>query len=120
MYCQEEVTLNCDSCYELTNEYCDPIIINPGVAFGYVSCYLQIIDKFITRRSQEVTLNYAGEFTIDEALLPDGFFNPYSGKYELYLSSDEDGENVIPMTFEDVVYNCIILTIEKTTENNCC
>jgi hypothetical protein len=119
VYCQEEVQLNCDSCYELTKEYCDPITIDPNVAPGYESVYLQIIDKFITRRTQEVEL-VEGSFTIDESLLPDDFLNPYAGKFELYISTDEEGEIILPMTFDNVVYNCIILTIEKTNESECC
>jgi hypothetical protein len=120
LYCQEEVELNCDSCYEITKEYCDPISINPGVAPGYDAFYLQIIDKFIVRRTQEITLEMDGSFTIDETLLPDDFFNPYAGKFELYLSVDEEGELKIPMNFSEVVYNCIILTIQKTNETECC
>lgn len=119
LYCQEEVNLNCDSCYELTKEYCDPITIDPGTAPGYDIFYLQIIDKFIVRRTLDIDLT-DGAFTIDQTLLPDDFFNPYSGKFELYLSIDEDGENRIPMNFNDVAYNCIILTISKTIDNECC
>jgi hypothetical protein len=120
MFCQEEVLINCDSCYELTIEYCDPININPGIAPGYDTIYLQIIDKFITRASQLIELGIDGSFTVDETLLPDDFFNPYAGKFELYLSTDEDGEIIIPMIFDDVTYNCIVLTISKTINNECC
>lgn len=119
-YCQEEVVLNCDSCYELTKEYCDTINIDPGVAPGYDTFYLQIIDKFIVRRTLDIELEEDGTFDIDETLLPDDFFNPYAGKFELYISTDEDGEIILPMTFSEVQYNCIILTIVKTNENECC
>ncbi len=119
LYCQEEVVLNCDSCYEITKEYCETITIDPGVAPGYEEFYLHIIDKFITKRTQPIEL-IDGSFTIDETLLPDDFFNPYAGKFELYLSVDESGEPIIPMTFNEDTYNCIILTIEKNNENECC
>jgi hypothetical protein len=121
MYCQEERELSCDSCYEITKEYCDDINISPDmVPPGYSTFYLQIIDKFITRRTQEVTLNEDGSFDIDSSVLPDDFFNPYAGKFELYLSLDEDGLEVQEMTFDDEQYNCIILTIVKTIDNDCC
>jgi hypothetical protein len=120
LFCQEEVNLNCDSCYELTKEYCDPIVIDPGVAPGYDTFYLQIIDKFIVLRTQAIELDVDGTFTIDKTLLPDDFLNPYAGKFELYLSVDEEGTLIIPMTFNENVYNCIILTIVKTIENDCC
>lgn len=120
MYCQEEREESCSSCYEITIEYCDEITINPGlVPMGYDPLYLQIIDKFQTRRTQEVILGEDG-FTIDTSELPDNFFNPYAGKFELYLSSDEDGLNVLPVTYGYDEYDCIILTIVKTIDNNCC
>jgi hypothetical protein len=120
VFCQEEVDLNCNSCYELTKEYCDDITIDPGAAPGYGSVYLQIIDKFIVKRTIAVDIELDGTFTIDETLLPDDFFNPYAGKFELFLSVDEEGYLIIPMTFDEVVYSCIILTIEKTNESECC
>lgn len=115
MFCQEERDLTCDSCYEITKEYCDPITISSGlIPVGYETVYLQIIDHFTTRRSQEITIDAEGEFTVDETLLPDNFFNPYAGKFELYLSLDEDGLYPIDLTFSDVNYKCIMLTIIKT------
>jgi hypothetical protein len=121
MYCQEERELSCDSCYEISIEYCADINIDPDlVPGGYENFYLQIIDKFTTRRTQEVELNMDGSFDVDTSVLPDDFFNPYAGKFELYLSYDEDGLNRVDMTFDDVVYDCIILTITKTIDNECC
>lgn len=118
IFCQEEREESCDSCYEITVNYCDNIVINPGIAPGYDSVYLQIIDKFLIRKSQLIEIGIYG-FTIDTSVLPDDFFNPYAGKFELYLSTDVDGLIVIPMNFDDV-YNCIILTIEKNIDNDCC
>jgi hypothetical protein len=120
MFCQEEVDLNCDSCYEITKEYCEAINIDPDISPGYESLYLQIIDKFIVRRTQLVDFNEDGSFDVDFSLLPYDFFNPYAGKFELYLSTDEEGEVVIPMSFDDEFYNCIILTLTKTNETECC
>jgi hypothetical protein len=121
MYCQEERELNCDSCYEITKEYCSEITINSGlIPLGYETVYLQIIDHFLIRRAQEVIIDEEGNFTIDDSLLPDNLLNPYAGKFELYLSSDEEGLIKIPMTFSGANYNCIILTIIKTIENDCC
>ncbi len=119
LYCQESIGLTCDVCYELTKEVCDPINVNPGLMPGD-AFYLQIIDKFIARYTQVVTINMDGSFDIDFTLLPSGFFNQFAGKFELYLSTTLEGTDYVDMTLNSEVYKCIILTIEKTNSNNCC
>lgn len=112
MYCQEERGLSCDSCYEIAREYCEPINIHPDfIPGGYSPIYLHIIDKFDSRKTQAVEINGDGSFDIDLSLLPDNYLNPYAGKFELYLSLDEDGTLIVPMTFNGTEYNCLILTI---------
>jgi hypothetical protein len=119
MICQEERDLTCDSCYELSIDHCDPVTINAGlIPVGYATVYLQIVDRFEARRTQEITIGVDGEFTVDETLLPDNFFNPYAGKFELYLTLDEVGLFRIDLTFSDVIYKCIILTIQKSQCTN--
>lgn len=110
LYCQEERVLSCDSCYEITKEYCEDININPGLVSGSVY-YLQIVDKFGKRRTQEITINVDGSFDIDTSVLPDNYFNPHAGKFELYLSNESEGESRANLTFLDQVYSCIILSI---------
>lgn len=118
-YCQEERDLSCDSCYELTFEYCSDIVINPGIAPGYDPVYLQIIDQFNVRRTQEIEFNEES-FTIDISVLPDDFFNPYSGKKELYISIDQEGLIPLPMIFNEETFNCLLISIVKTIQNTCC
>lgn len=119
VYCQEERALSCDSCYEISKEYCAAINVNPGLVEGQ-NYYLQIVDKFANRRTQQVTIKADGSFDVDTTVLPDNYFNPYAGKFELYLSSDEDGLEDIEMTFESTAYNCVVLNITKTIDNDCC
>jgi len=119
MYCQESVELTRDTCYELSKEVCGPININPGLTPAD-SYYLQIIDKFVTRYTQQVVIKDDGSFDVDTTLLPDGYFNQYAGKFELYLSTSSEGTDYIDMTFEEEVYKCVILSIVKIENSDCC
>jgi predicted nucleic acid-binding Zn-ribbon protein len=119
MFCQEERELTCDACYELSKEFCGEINISPGLTPND-TFYLQIINQRIQRTSQLITINEDGSFDIDLDSLQDGFFNPYSGKYELYLSTTSDGEDYVDMTLEEDTYKCIVLTITITNDPDCC
>jgi hypothetical protein len=119
MFCQEERELTCDQCYELSKEFCEAINIDPSLV-PTTTYYLQIINQKIQRTSQLITIKADGSFDIDLDALPDGYFNPYSGKYELYLSTLEAGTNYVNMTLEDETYKCIILTITLTNDPECC
>lgn len=110
-YCPEERELSCDSCYEISKEYCGAININPGLVPA-TNYYLNIVDKFAVRHVQEIIVNGNGSFDVDTDVLPDDFFNPYAGKFELYLTTDEDGEDRVDLIFSATDYTCIILTIE--------
>jgi hypothetical protein len=117
IYCDDIITLTCDTCYELENEWCAVINVNPGLTPA-TDYYLQIIDKFSKRRTQAVAIESDGSFTVDQSLLPNGFFNPYAGKFELYLSTNSAGTDYVDLTFSATVYSCIILTITQTPCTN--
>lgn len=110
VYCDDIIELTCDTCYEVENEWCDPININPGLTPA-ATYYLQLIDKFSKRYTQQVTIEADGSFTIDQSVFRDGFFNPYAGKFELYLSTTSAGTDYVDMTFISTVYVCILLQI---------
>ena len=111
MPCQDQRELNCDSCYSLEYEYCSSISVSAGLTPDDVF-FLHIIDKFENKYTQSVTVLEDGSFDVDLTVLPEGYFNPWAGVFEAYISETEDGEPM-PMTIESVEYNCLLITITE-------
>lgn len=101
----DEITENCDICYESTIVECTAISFAVGLSGAY---NLNILDKFSKLYVNEIIVS--GSFTIDQTLFPKGFFNKNAGAFELYLTSGSGF--TIPMTINSKQYNCIILTIQ--------
>lgn len=104
MGCEDIIIENCDTCYETSRVECTAISFTVGLTGTY---QLNIIDKFNKLYTQEVIS--ANSFTIDQTLLPDGFFNKYAGVFELYLTNGSGF--TVPLTISAIEYNCIILII---------
>lgn len=119
LYCQDERELNCDSCYEVSYEYCNSISVQAGLTPSE-TYYLNLIDKFNNRYTQDITVGLDGSFDIDATLLPESYFNPFGGKFEAYLSTTDQGTDYISMTFEAQNYNCLLISIDWTQERDCC
>lgn len=116
LFCQDGRELNCDSCLELSYEFCSPISVQTDLTPANIF-FLNIIDKFNNRYVQEVTINLDGTFDIDMTLLPENYFNPYGGKFEIYLSTTDEGLDYIEFKPS---YNCAIITITVNPDSDCC
>lgn len=109
--CREVRTdFNCDSCYELTVDNCEIIIIEAGLT-AETSYFLQLFDQFDIRKTIAFETDVDGNFEIDQNVLPDNYFNPF-GNYDFYVSINEDGSDNVALMLEGEEYSCIILIIE--------
>lgn len=104
------VTLNCDVCYSLTLLFENLMPVPAGLAPAS-TVYLWITDKFGIQYSEAVIAASDGSFVIDASNYPESLFNPLGGTFDIFLSSDPEGQSIVPMTFE-TEYNCLKL---KTT-----
>jgi len=117
--CDEDITKNCDTCYEVSRADND-LTFNYGLTPS-TQYYLWVMDKFRKVFKVLITSSVSGAFTID----PDnnayinGMFNKYAGAFEVWLSTDVDGVNIVPVTLYATDYDCILLTITSNTEINC-
>lgn len=116
-----DITENCDTCYELTFEDCAAITVAPSNLTPGNNYRLFIVDKFQKRYNQIVTIAGDGSFTIDVAQLPNGFFNKYAGKFEIFLSTTDTGTDYdVPLVFATISYNCILAEFNITAGDVCC
>jgi len=102
----DTISVGCDECFEINVSECAPININPGLVPATVY-WLHITDKFFTTFKQQVTINGDGSFDIDLTDLT-GMNTKYSGDWQLFLSTDEAGVNVVTITFGGTDYECMI------------
>jgi len=117
--CTEEITPNCDECFEVGRSDSDLTFIYGLTPLAQY--YLQVIDKFNTRFTTLFNAGADGSFTINPAdsTYNNGMFNPYAGDFEINISSDAAGDTLVPMTIYATEYNCVILTILSSSEITC-
>lgn len=101
------LALGCDYCFTLEVPYTTIMNVLAGLTPAS-TYYLWVTDKFGNQYSDEITINGDGSFDIETSNYPDGMFNPSNGWFDVFISSDADGEVVVPMTFVDE-FNCLKL-----------
>jgi hypothetical protein len=111
-FCDNQ-TPTCDVCYETTVTDCDALTLTTGLADG--SYYFTIIDKFGKGWTNEYTVA-SGDITLDTTNYSDGFFNPYSGKYEIFAHTLESTYTRLDLTIDGATYKCIVFDSTVT----CC
>jgi hypothetical protein len=113
--CDDDIPKNCDECFEVSRTDTDLTFIY-GLT-PLTEYYLWVIDSFNSNYKVLFTSGADGSFTIDplNAIYPAGMFNNYAGELEVFISSDEDGINVIPLMIALISYNCVLLTITNCT-----
>lgn len=105
----DTVRLSCDYCFSIETECGSGINVQAGLT-PVSTPYLWITDKFNNQYRDQVTINGDGSFNIDLSNYPMGLFNPASGWFDLFLSSDIDGQILVPFNFGSS-YNCVKLRI---------
>lgn len=115
--CDIDIDVNCDECYEVSRADNDLNFIyglTPSTQY-----YLWVIDKFRNVYRNLFTSGVDGSFDITLSNYPNGMFNKYAGVFELFISTDMDGADVVPLTIYATEYNCILLSITSSTEISC-
>ena len=103
---------NCDECFELSVAYCPDQLINISAGLTpAASLYLWIRDKFGNLWYDTITVNADGSFDIDTDNFTTGMFTPTFGALDIFLSTDDKGANIVPMTFNLIADNCLILSV---------
>lgn len=116
-FCDEDVAVNCDECYELTVGDCLPQLITtnltPSTAY-YIIC----TDKFGNRYDVAFTSTAGGDFYIDPDDFPSKLFNQFAGKFEFVVSLSAVTVTPVSMTIGSSTYSCIIADWTVTCCNN--
>ena len=107
------MTPTCDVCYTTTLTDCDDLTLTTGLADA--SYYFTIIDKFGKGHTYQYSV-VAGDVTLLKANYPDGFFNEYSGKYEIFAHTLETTYTRLDLTISATIYKCILFDVTST----CC
>lgn len=108
------LALSCDYCYTIEVLYEPLMNVDAGLTPASTP-YLWITDKFGNQYSEQVAINGDGSFDIDISLYPQALFNPNSGWFDIFLSSDVGGQVIVPMTFGSA-FNCLKLATTCTEE----
>lgn len=103
---------NCPSCLKVKLSSCNAgITLSAGLTPGQDYKWI-ITDKFDNKYSADVMADYLGRLFIDPAELPNGFFSPYSGEFNLIIE-DED-KKCVPLAICDE-YECLNILITDST-----
>jgi len=114
-FCDEDVAVNCDECYELSASDCLPITIATSLTPTTVY-WLICTDKFDNRYDVQVTIDANGDFTIDPDDFPSQLFNKYAGKFTFVLSVSSVTVTPVQFSVSGATYSCVI--VEWSV--NCC
>ena len=111
----------CTDCYKV----CEPLADCPDsfaikVPSGYTEA--EIIIEFVkpgnnVTLSQLLPLTEGGFVEVDLEAVPEGFFNPWGGSYELSFISEVDGKPINFTACDGNSYQTICLTFAKTYTN---
>lgn len=116
-FCDTDIAVNCDECYELSASDCLPITIPTSLTPATVY-WLICVDKFDNRYDVQVTVDASGDFVIDPDDFPTGLFNQFAGKFVFLLSVSS--VNVVPVQFSvsGATYECVVVSWSVTCCNN--
>jgi len=116
-FCDTDIAVNCDECYELSASDCLPITIHTSLTPATVY-WLICVDKFDNRYDVQVTVDGSGDFIIDPDDFPTGLFNQFAGKFVFLLSVS--AVNVVPAQFSvsGATYECVVVSWSVTCCNN--
>lgn len=110
LVCSLRFPMDCDACYEtIIIEPCADTTINfqVGLPAGQQR-YLFVIDKFKNVWRNLITVKPDGSIDLTLTDYPDGLFNKYSGFFRVFLSTDDQGQNIVDLTINGNLYLCII------------
>ena len=99
----------CESCYVMTADTCSETVT---LAVGLTPATEYVIwmqDKFNTTYNQIITSDGSGSLVLDLSAV-DLAFTPYSGSYELSVSTSYYTNTTEQLTIATVNYNCINLS----------
>ena len=102
----------CDVCYEQTITDCD-FTFTTGLEDA--TYFFTVIDKFGKGRTNQFDV-VGGQLTLDKTDFPDGFFNSFSGYYEMFAHTTSSDYTRLNMTISDAEYKCI----NFNATSNCC
>ncbi len=111
-YCGN-IPLDCSYCYQFDALPCYAIINVPCTNLVHnTNYYFWIVDHFGNIFYEVVFGNANGSFDIDTTLFPIGIFTNDFGGIDTFISSDNSGLTIIPLTIGTSNYNCLIINIE--------
>jgi hypothetical protein len=107
------IPFDCSTCYYTTVCYCsNSLTIYAGLTPGK-NYYLWVRDKFQNIYNDTVTIAANGSFIITFSHFPTGLFNYSAGCYDVFLTTDSQGQNPVSMSnlYPSKIYKCIIFDI---------
>lgn len=107
------INLDCSACYLYVALPCYTIINVPCTNLvNGVSYYFWIIDKFGNIYWDIVVGKANGSFDINTANFPDGIFYKTGGNMDTFISTDNAGLVIVPLTISAKSYNCVIVDVQ--------
>lgn len=101
--------MSCSLCYTLSYQISTSYLIPAGLAPN-TSYYIWVYKPNSQVYTYQITSDSSGDITILSSLYPVGFFNQYGGNYQVELSTDVQGQNLVNMMFSVLSYQCVLLT----------
>lgn len=87
------------------------MLVAAGLAPG--SYHLWVRDKFLHLYTYTFTVSGggSGSFVIDPDQFPEGYFNQYAGAFDVWVSTDSGGLDVVGINLQSPPCPCLTLNI---------
>ncbi len=102
----EPIQLGCEVCYTNTSTYDSVMCVTLGLS-PHTIMYLWVTDKFGNQYRDRFQTNTLGQLVLNTIDFPDGMFNTDAGTFDIFISSDILGVNIIPFTVLGITYTCL-------------
>lgn len=106
------IPIDCSECADVSAAPCQSVI---NLAVGLTPStqyYLWIRDRFSNLYFDLITVGIYGSVDIDTANFPAGMFETSGVFFDIFITSDSNGVDIIPLNVNPgVTNNCIILSI---------
>ena len=104
---------DCHTCYELHVNSCISSFTIPCTNLTpSENYYVWTRDKANNLNRLVVTAESNGNLIVSTSDLPKGMFTVFFGNVEVFVSTDDTGVNIQPLTLGGLSYTCIIIKVQ--------
>lgn len=102
------IDTDCSECYEIEAPYCFDFVALPSIPGVYADLYIWVRDKFGNLYYADLTASHGIYYLIASDFSKEIFSSDF-GCVTVFVTSDANGQTIVPFTVGYTEYNCISL-----------